>query len=64
MVSTILPVDPNNNHIRGFRLKIKNQITAIEKLADISFDMFEELRYIKPDSQLLVEWRWVVHDLL
>jgi hypothetical protein len=64
MVNSILPVDPDNNQLRKFRLIIKNQITTIEKLADLSFDMFEELRKSEPNSRLLVKWRWVVNDLL
>jgi hypothetical protein len=64
MVSTILPVNPDDNQMKASRLKVQKQLTTIEKLADMSFDMFEELRSIKPDSRLLVKWRWVVADLL
>jgi hypothetical protein len=64
MVSTILPVNPDDNQMRASRLKIQEQLKTIEKLADISFAMFEELRSLKPDSRLLVKWRWVVAGLL
>jgi hypothetical protein len=64
MVNTILPVDPNENQMMASRLKIQEQLKTIEKLADISFAMFEELRSIKPDSRLLVKWRWVIAGLL
>lgn len=64
MVNFILPAEPDNHQIKALRLKIMNQIKAIEKLTDLSFDMFEELKKQKTDSPLLVKWRWVINDLL
>ena len=64
MVNFILPVDPDNNQIKKLRSKLANQISTVEKLADLSFDLFEELRLNKPHSRLLVEWRWIINDLL
>lgn len=64
MVNFILPAEPNNHQIKELRLKIMNQIKDIEKLTDLSFDMFEELKKQKTDSPLLVKWRWVINDLL
>jgi hypothetical protein len=64
MVNFILPAEPDNHQIKELRLKIMNQIKAIETLTDLSFDMFEELKIRNTDSSLLVKWRWVINDML
>jgi hypothetical protein len=64
MVNFILPAEPNNNQIKALRLKIMNQIRTIEKLTDLSFDLFEELKSQNPGSSLLVKWKWVINDML
>lgn len=66
MVNTIVPIDPDNNQIKYIQSKILKQIKAIETLAGLSFELFEELRKQKQGeySSVLVKWRWAINDLL
>ena len=66
MISTILPVDPDNNQIKYIQSKILKQLKAIETLTELSFELFEELRKYKKGeySSILIKWRWAINELL
>jgi hypothetical protein len=64
MATTILPKDPNSSQLKTLNQKISKHLRLVEELIGLSFKMFEELRKSHPDSSLLVDWRWKVHDIL
>ena len=64
MVNYILPRDPNNNQLEELKKQLAKIINLNGELALLSISMFEELRNLNPDSQLLTKWRWVINGLL
>ena len=66
MVNAILPRDPDNNQLKNIQLKTLKQTKAFEKLVDLSFELFDELRKHThgEHSSALIKFRWVLNDLL
>jgi hypothetical protein len=64
MATTILPNNPDSNQLKMLNQKISKHLHLVEELIGLSFEMFEELRKSHPDSSLLRDWRWKVHDIL
>jgi hypothetical protein len=64
MATTILPNNPDSNQLKMLNQKISKHLRLVEELIGLSFEMFEELRKCKPDSSLLIKWRWKVTDIL
>lgn len=64
MGTTILPNNPNSIQLKTLNQKISKHLRLVEELIGLSFEMFEELRQSKPDSSLLIKWRWKVTDIL
>jgi hypothetical protein len=66
MVNAILPRDPDNNQLKNLQLKTLKQTKTFEKLVELSFELFDELRKHKQGehSSALIKFRWVINDLL
>ena len=64
MVTTILPKDPDSRQLKTLNQKISTHLRLVEELIGLSFKMFDELRKSHPDSSILRDWRWKIHDIL